>query len=190
MNKHYKVILVRISHLMRIFVSVERIDDMSKKRPRKDKCIEALLKEIRKGTEMRDAKAKYSKKWHYPTRTFSNHWYEAQDVYNKEREEINKKIQSQRIEAEKEAVKRDIMTRLDILERLSHIAKGRVVVTRADEYFEPSQAEQIRAMETINRMQGYNDADRLEVKNVDEFSKMTDEELHEYISKGRAGAEG
>lgn len=170
-------------------MSVERIDDMSKKRPRKDICVEALLKEIRKGTSHSNCFAYFSNKWHYPKRTFDNHWGEAQKHYNKEREAINKKIQSQRIEAEKEAVKRDIMTRLDILERLSNIARGRVVVTRADEHFEPSQAEQIRAMETINRMQGYNDADRLEVKNVDEFSKMTDEELHEYISKGRAGAE-
>lgn len=134
-----------------------------KKRPRKEVCIEVLVSEMRNGSTHAECLAKYSSKWHYPNRTFSNHWKEAQEVYNDERREVNDKVKSVRIKAEKEVVKRDVMGRLDILERLTKIANGDVVVTRAGDHYEPTQAEQIRAMETINKMQGYNEAEKLDV---------------------------
>lgn len=64
------------------------------------------------------------------------------------------------------SVKRNIMTRLDILENLTKIALGNHVRVGAGEQFTPTAAEQIRAMETINRMQGYNEADKLEVTEI------------------------
>ena len=136
------------------------------KRPRKDKCIEVLVSEMRNGSTHAECLAKYSSKWHYPQRTFSNHWKEAQEVYNKERREINNKVKSVRIEKEKEAVKRNIMTRLDILERLTTIAVGDHFRIGAGESYQPTAAEQIRAMETINKMQGYNEAEKLEVTEI------------------------
>lgn len=136
------------------------------KRPRKDKCIEVLLKEIRRGVTHSKCFAELSGKWHYPKRTFENHWSEAQEIYNKERREINDEVMRASTEKEKESAKRNIMTRLDILENLTKIALGYHVRVGAGEQFTPTAGEQIRAMETINRMQGYNEADKLEVTEI------------------------
>lgn len=135
----------------------------SKYRPDKENSINIMIEEMYKGARRRDVLKHFQKKWSVPESTFSTHWKIARDRYDQERSKINKDAHKKSAELE---AKRNIMKRIDILDELSKIGRGEFRKI-SGEYIVPSDAERIRAMEAICKMQGYNSAD--EVKNVHEF---------------------
>lgn len=136
------------------------------KRPNKQKSIDIIFEKLKDGITYGKCLEYFVKKWSVPQSTFSNYWKEANERFTEHREAINEAMTNKAIDLAKKHVERKIMTRFDILEQLTKIALGEHSRMGADEYYQPTAGEQIRAMETINRMQGYNEADKLEVTEI------------------------
>jgi len=125
----------------------------TKKRPSKEYVLEKLFDEMLAGAHTEDVYRKYSKIWEYPKSTFRNHWTEVKKMHNRRREIINSAKAKKQAELE---INRDILSRLDILEELSRIARGEHRTQGKSKPLIPTDTERIKAMEVIAKMQGYN----------------------------------
>ena len=140
---------------------------MTNKRPNKDTCIELILSEMDKGTSKNIVLAKFGKKWRYPEDTFDKHWLEAKELYLERRKEINDAKMEAIKEMEVEAVKRNILSKLDALEILTEIATNQIISDKGIS----NDSDRINAIKTINQMQGYNapKESKLEIEQNDPF---------------------
>ena len=68
--------------------------------------------------------ANFGKKWQTGTRSFDRYWKEANERYLEAQNKLQKEKESIYIDAEKEALKRNILQKHEALEILSKIAKG------------------------------------------------------------------
>jgi len=89
--------------------------------------------------------AKYSQKFSISRRTFDKDWNKANIAFNEYREVIEKAKLEQSIETEKEAVKRNILSKLDAMEILSNMA-----------YSAEKDADRRNAIETLAKFEGWN----------------------------------
>jgi hypothetical protein len=94
-------------------------------KPNKQAYIDFILSELNKGNVERNVvMANFGKKWQLGNRTFDRYWEVANEAHREQFEAINSAKLEQRIESEKEAVKRDIISKHDALEVLSKIVMG------------------------------------------------------------------
>src|SRR5699024_5833014 len=124
-------------------------------------CVDELKKLFYEGWGYGQMLAHCQKKWHYPKRTFDNHYKEAQEAYLDERQTINDEIMNERIAREKKAVKSAVMGRDDILVNLSKIGRGEAWKV-GNEIIAPNASDRINAMRNISRMQGYDAPERVD----------------------------
>ena len=68
--------------------------------------------------------ATFGKKWQTGTRSFDRYWKEANERHLEAQNKLQKEKDSIYIDAEKEALKRNILQKHEALEILSKIAKG------------------------------------------------------------------
>lgn len=122
------------------------------KRPNKQKCIELIVKHIDNGLTYSESLDYFVQKWATPRSTFVNYWNEAQEIHSERRERIENEKMIATIEAEKEAVNRNILSKLDALEILTEIATNQIISDKGN----TNDADRINAIKTINQMQGYN----------------------------------
>ena len=94
-------------------------------KPNKEAYQSFIINELRKGNvQYKDVMLAFVSKFQLTEKTFCIYWKIANEAYLQERAEINEAIQEQTIQSEKEAVKRDIISKHDALEVLSKIVMG------------------------------------------------------------------
>lgn len=133
------------------------------KRPNKIKSIDIIVEHINSGKTYSQSLKFFVDNWGVPESTFTNYWNEAKEVHQKQREAIKKAEMEERIRLGKEAVKREIMTRNEVLETLTKLGKGEAWKV-GSEIIAPTASERINAMKEISRMQGYYEPEKVEVK--------------------------
>jgi len=108
--------------------------------------IDFILQCFSKGiVERGEVMAKFGEFRQTPSRTFDRYFKTAKEQYSKQRETINKEKLSTTIELEKEAVKRNILTKLESMEVLTQIV-----------YTSEKDIDKISAIKTLSDFEGWN----------------------------------
>jgi hypothetical protein len=124
-------------------------------KPNKQAYIDFILSELNKGNVERNVvMANFGKKWQLGNRTFDRYWEVANEAHREQFEAINSAKLEQRIESEKEAVKRDIISKHEALEILTKIAKGTAKRVEG-QVIMPSPGEQRQSIETMAKIEGW-----------------------------------
>ena len=97
----------------------------------------------------------FGKKWQTGTRSFDRYWKEANERHLEAQNKLQKEKDSIYIDAEKEALKRNILQKHEALEILSKIAKGTAKKVN-EQIIIPTSAEQRGAIETMAKIEGVN----------------------------------
>ena len=124
-------------------------------KPNKQQYIDFILNELNSGNvQYKDVVGVFCGKFGLTENSFIKYWKLANEAYLEQREAINNAKLEQSIESEKEAVKRNILSKHDALEILSDIAKGKhkkveghLVIITANE--------QRGAIETMAKLNGW-----------------------------------
>lgn len=98
--------------------------------------------------------ARYGQKWAKGKTTFDKDWLKANTDLNEYQDAIKKAKLEQSIEIEKEAVKRNILTKLEAMEILTEIAQGKAKKIDG-KIIIPSFAERKGAIETLGKFDGW-----------------------------------
>ena len=131
-------------------------------KPNKQQYIDFILNELNSGNiQYKDVLLVFVSKFELTEQTFVRYWKKANEAYLEQRETINNAKMEQSIESEKEAVKKQILSKHEALEILSEIAKGKhkkveghLVIVTANE--------QKNAIETMAKLQGWNEATKIQ----------------------------
>ncbi len=99
--------------------------------------------------------SKYLVKFSKSEVTFSKDWNKVNTEFQEYQESIKKAKLEQSIETEKEAVKRNILSKHDAMEILSEIAQGKEKEV-AGKKVAPSYADRRNAIETLSKIEGWN----------------------------------
>ena len=124
-----------------------------------------LLKELKKSPlgSYRDFSDKYMQTFGVSERTFARDWQQAQKALrvwsNKIKTALLKEEVAKEIEEEKEA----LITRLEVLQYLSDIARGEPYDTDEGKVY-PTFRDQLRAIEQLAKMEGWNAPAKQEFK--------------------------
>jgi hypothetical protein len=101
-----------------------------------------------------DMYAKYSQEFAISRKTFDKDWKKAKKTFFEYQTLINNAKLEESIAQEKESVKLAILSKNQILEKLSKIAESAVYYSK-DGSLNEDYSNKISAMKTINEMQGY-----------------------------------
>jgi hypothetical protein len=131
-------------------------------KPNKQQYIDFILNELNSGNiQYKDVLLVFVSKFELTEQTFVRYWKKANEAYLEQRETINNAKLNETIELEKEAVKKAILSKHEALEILSEIAKGKhkkveghLVIVTANE--------QKNAIETMAKLQGWNEATKIQ----------------------------
>lgn len=93
------------------------------KRPNRDVCLNYMFDMMSTGATYSDILAHVSAKWHYPKRTFDNHWSFVKDKFQNERKNINEKKLKMSADMEIKAHDKGLKTRFDRLFELQNDAE-------------------------------------------------------------------
>jgi hypothetical protein len=94
-------------------------------KPNKEAYQSFIINELNKGNVLyKDVMIVFLSKFKLSEPTFVTYWNLANEAYKEQQQAINSAKLEQRIESEKEAVKRDIISKHDALEILSKIVMG------------------------------------------------------------------
>lgn len=115
-----------------------------------------ILDELKKApaTSYVEMWARYGQKWAKGKTTFDKDWLKANTDLNEYQQAIKKAKLEQSIETEKEAVKRNILTKLEAMEILTEIAQGKAKKIDG-KIIIPSFAERKGAIETLGKFDGW-----------------------------------
>lgn len=160
---------------------------MKEVKPNKQTYIDFILIELEKGIEKIDCLAIIGEKWRIASRTFDRYWKTANEQYRNKQDLINKELTAISIDAEKQRLKKAIMTKDDILEKLTEIANAKAKKLPDGTILMPDYNNQISAMKTIVDIQGFKAitktelSGKLEVEQTKklDLSKLSDEMLAE-----------
>lgn len=98
--------------------------------------------------------ATFGKKWQTGVRSFDRYWKEANERHIEAQNKLQQVKDNIYIEAEKEAIKRNILQKHEALEILSKIAKG-VAKKVNEQIIIPTSTEQRGAIETMAKIEGW-----------------------------------
>ena len=96
----------------------------------------------------------FGKRWQTGVRSFDRYWKEANERHIEAQNKLQKVKDDIYIEAEKEALKRNILQKHEALEILSKIAKGTAKKVN-EQIIIPTSAEQRGAIETMAKIEGW-----------------------------------
>lgn len=134
------------------------------KRISKEKAIEIILEEIEKGITFSECfSAKFSK-FQLSEKTFSTYWNEAQEIHQKNQDEIKERVKANKVVQETENRIRELLSKERKREILQSIIEGEektkiIKVSKGVKIeFEvaPSLFERMKAIEIDNNMNGDN----------------------------------
>lgn len=127
-----------------------------------------MLEELKKSPLLSfgDMFSKYSVKFSKTEKTFSKDWKQAQKEFKDWQKTINEEVSKQLISAEVEERKKDLFAKMDALNILADIARGKGM--RIDgEKFIPSYRERISAIAQLSKMEGWDAPVKQEVTGKD-----------------------
>lgn len=160
---------------------------MKEVKPNKQTYIDFILIELEKGIGYKICLDVVGRKWTLSESSFKRYWKTANEQYKIKQQAIQKELTAISIDAEKQRLKKAIMTKDDILEKLTEIANAKAKKLPDGTILMPDYNNQISAMKTIIDVQGYKApaktelSGKLEVeqtKKID-LSKLSDEMLAE-----------
>lgn len=132
-------------------------------KPNKQQYIDFILNELNSGNiQYKDVLSVFVGKWGVSEKTFERYWKKANEVYLEQRETINNAKLEQSIESEKEAVKKQILSKHEALEILSEIAQGKVKKVEGTLII-PSPSDRKGAIESIAKIEGWNAPNKLDI---------------------------
>ena len=115
-----------------------------------------ILTELNKGNvNYKDVFLVFLSKFKLSEPTFVKYWKLANETYLEQRNAINEAKLEDSIKTEKEAVKRNILTKNDALEILTEIAQGKVKKVEGTLII-PSPSDRKGAIESIAKIEGWN----------------------------------
>lgn len=91
-------------------------------KPNKQNIINDILIELEKGIGYKDCLAVIGIKWKLPPTTYSRYWKTANEQYKIKQDLIQKELLITSTEAQKERLKKAILSKDEILEKLTEIA--------------------------------------------------------------------
>jgi hypothetical protein len=106
--------------------------------------------------------AKYSQEFAKSNKTFDKDWLKANTELKEYQQIINNAKLEESISLEKEAVKRNILSKHDALEILSEIAQGKVKKVEGTLII-PSPSDRKGAIESIAKIEGWNAPNKLDI---------------------------
>lgn len=119
----------------------------------KQKAIELILAELDKGSTYSICMALNGTKWHVAERTFKRYWKEANSIYLERQEQVQKELESKRLKAEEERLKKAILTKDERLEIASSIAMGKARKI-GEQILIPSDGDRLRALDYLAKVSG------------------------------------
>jgi hypothetical protein len=140
-----------------------------------------IISELNKGNvKYNDVCSIFLRKFALSRQTFDKYWKQANTIYSEQRETINNAKLSTSIELEKEAVKRNILSKHDALEILTEIAQGKVKKVEGTLII-PSPSDRKGAIESIAKIEGWNAPTKSENinTNIDKTPILGDLDLDE-----------
>ncbi|MFC2441277.1 MAG: hypothetical protein ACFNUO_00415 [Capnocytophaga ochracea] len=105
----------------------------------------------------------YVSKWQKSERTFARDWESAQKQLQTYQKTINEELTRQVISTEVEARKKDLFAKIDALNILADIARGKGREIDGEKFF-PSYRERISAITQLSKMEGWEAPIKQEVK--------------------------
>lgn len=141
-----------------------------------------ILKQLKAGiVERNQVLAKFVKKWQVSSRTFDRAWKIAKKTHTDSQNKLQKEKDRLYEQAELEAVKSDIMDKIERQMVLSQIARGEIplkkamVVDKSIEYIEviPDWMDRKNAITELNKMDGSYSPTKQEVTGKDGVSLIT-----------------
>ncbi len=115
-----------------------------------------IISELNKGNvQYKDVCSLFCGKFRLSERSFDKYWKIANTEHTEQREAINNAKLNTTIEIEKEAVKRNILSKHDALEILTEIAQGKVKKVEGTLII-PSPSDRKGAIESIAKIEGWN----------------------------------
>lgn len=113
-----------------------------------------ILEEINKGNfKYSEVFSLFLPKFGTTRQTFDKYWKIANKAHSEARQAIEKEKLATTIKEEKEAVKRDILTKAERMEIASNIARGKTRTVRGV-MISPTDSERIRALDYLSRIEG------------------------------------
>lgn len=131
--------------------------------PSREIIINELFTEISDwGISYTEAVAMNNEKWRKPSRTFDAYWAKALEKFKAANERRELALEEVRTEAEKERLKKAILTKDERLEILTQIAKGEIPLTKhivcdgviQERDVVPTWKDRKDAISEINKMEG------------------------------------
>ncbi len=108
-----------------------------------------------------DGLAKYGQKWAKSKTTFDKDWKKAQVRLKEYQKTINDEKLKESIKQEKEAVKRNILSKHDAMEVLSNLARG-VASKIEDKVVIPNANDRIKAIAELSKFSGWYEPEKVE----------------------------
>lgn len=125
-----------------------------------------------------DCFSKFSVVFSKTERTFNEDWKKAQIEIKEYQQAINKAKLEQSIETEKEAVKRNILTKLEAMEILTEIAQGKAKKIDG-KIIMPSFTDRKGAIETLGKFEGWNSAMEANINVTNQLPIFNENPLNE-----------
>ncbi|MDH1602348.1 hypothetical protein [Empedobacter sp. GD03739] len=126
---------------------------MPSQRLNKQKAIELILVELEKGSTYSACLGVIGRKWTLSESSFKRYWKEANSTYSERQELIQKELESKRLEAETERLKKAILTKDERLEIASNIALGKARKI-GEQILIPSDGDRLRALDYLAKVNG------------------------------------
>lgn len=152
------------------------------KRPNKQKAIDLILVELQKGSTYSDCLAALGGKWRLPERTFDRYWKEANEAHNKAREAIKEQLRTEVLEAEKERLKKAILTKDERMGIASDIARGKPWEVGSS-ILSPTAGDRLRALDYLAKVDGDYAPVKQAVSAKIDYSELSEEQLDMIIEK-------
>lgn len=126
---------------------------------------EWLFKELKKSPlrGYNDLLVAYSDKFKRSERTFVRDWKQVQKRLQEWQRTINEALQNEEVERGVQEAKSDIISRVETLRLLADIARGEPYDTDGGRVY-PTFSDQLRAIDTLARLEGWNAPTKQEVK--------------------------
>lgn len=125
-------------------------------KPNKQTYIDFILNELNKGNvQYKDVYLAFLSNFKCTEPTFVKYWKIANETYKEQRKAINEAKTEESIRLEKEAVKRDILSKHDAMEILTEIAKGKPKKIEG-QIVMPTFADRRNAIDSLAKLEGWN----------------------------------
>lgn len=149
-----------------------------KRRPNKQAAIDMILAELQKGATYSDCYEVILSNFKLSEPTFSKYWKEANEAHSKAREEIKEALRGEVLEAEKERLKKAILTKDQRMEIASDIARGKPWRV-GQSILSPSAGDRLRALDYLAKVDG----DYAPVRQKIDYGDLSEEQLDAIIKE-------